>query len=195
LRIGLDGSVPAGNMAGAAPEVWDIGVRNAWRISFDGCTGDFYIADVGFEGELASSEEINVEPPLMGGNNYGWPIMEGDSCREEGCDTTPFVLPTDFYGWQAGSAVIGGYVYRGSAIPGLRGTYVYGDFASGEFRALDYAGGVGGSSRDLNVGGADAVRAIVSFGQDPTGELYVVTWSGEADEIFKQGEVYRIGPG
>lgn len=198
LRIGLDGSVPAGNMAGALPEVWDIGIRNPWRISFDGCTGDLYIADVGFEGEPTSSEEVNVELPMAGGQNYGWPIMEGDGCREEDCDMSPFVLPTDFYGWQAGSAVIGGYVYRGSAIPGLRGTYVFADFSSAEFRAFEYAGGVASNSRkitsDLNPGGFQDTGSIVSLGQDPTGEMYVVAWHGPPMMIHTEGTIYRIDP-
>jgi glucose/arabinose dehydrogenase len=197
LRIGLDGSIPAGNMAGAAPEIWDIGIRNPWRMSFDGCTGDLYIGDVGFEGESASTEEIDVEPPLMGGRNYGWPIMEGEYCRDAGCDMSGFVLPTDSYAWDAGGAVIGGYVYRGSAIPGLRGTYIYADFQSAEFYAFEYAGGVAGNSReissDLNPNGF-STGTIVSFGQDPSGEMYVIAWSGGDEMNRTRGDIYRIDP-
>lgn len=200
LRFTLDGAPAPGNYPGGAPEVWDIGLRNPWRITTDGCTGDLYIADVGYadEGEDTSppTEEVNIEAPGGGQKNYGWPVMEGAVCRETGCDASTYVVPMDSYPTLAGNAIIGGYVYRGNRIPGLRGTYLYADYTMGAFWAFEYQNGAVVNSRqisrDIN---PDGIGAVISFGQDSTGEMYVIGWSDgglgeeEADNV---GTIYRI---
>lgn len=162
---------------GAREEIWANGLRNPWRFSFDRQTGDLYIADVG-EDEL---EEVNVQPASSGGGeNYGWPILEGSECfgTAGGCSTSGLVLPVYEYP-HVGEAcsVTGGYVYRGSALPELQGRYFFGDFCGGWVRSFRAQGGAAEDVQEhrshLSPGGN-----VFSFGQDLAGELYVVT--GEA---------------
>lgn len=202
LRFTLEGEPAPGNMPDAAPEVWDKGLRNPWRIASDGCTGDLYIADVGYEEENEDrsppTEEINVEPAGAGHKNYGWPLMEGSACREEGCDTSGFVVPVDSYPTLPGNAIIGGYVYRGRQIPGLRGTYIYADWGMASFWTFRYENGVAVDSReitsDINPDGF-STGSIVSFGQDSSGEMYVIAWTqADGDDSPHVGTVYRIDP-
>jgi len=113
-------------------EIWEIGLRNPWRFSFDRTKGDLWIGDVG----QGSYEEIDHAVPGSGrGVNWGWRIMEGSHCYSppSGCDTSGLTLPLLDYDHGGGRcAVTGGYVYRGSKVPLLRGGYVFGDFCSGE---------------------------------------------------------------
>ncbi len=197
LRLDVDGrgsgqysayAIPSGNLArdGARPEIWSYGLRNPWRYSFDACTGDMYIGDVG----QSALEEVDFAPANAGGRNYGWRLMEGDRCYnpEAGCDAAAqnLVLPIATYGREVGQSITGGYVYRGSSIPSLRGTYIYADYSSARFFALRVAAGAvvqaqTDISSNLNTGGD--VDAITSFGQDSAGELYVLSFGGS---------VYRI---
>ena len=201
LRFTLEGEPAPGNMPDAAPEVWDKGLRNPWRITTDGCTGDLYIADVGFEDEdedtSPPTEEINVEPAGAGHQNYGWPLMEGDNCREDGCDTSDLVLPVDSYPTLQGNAIIGGYVYRGHRIPGLRGTYMYADWGMASFWSFRYENGAAADTReitsDINPDGF-STGAIVSFGQDSAGEIYVIAWNQDGEGSPHLGDIYRIDP-
>jgi glucose/arabinose dehydrogenase len=172
---------PFAGMADARPELWDIGLRNPWRFSFDRGTGDLYIADVGQN----EREEINVALASTGGGhgaNYGWNIMEGTACFVgTECDTSGLVLPVLEYGHSEGCSVTGGYVYRGSAIPDLAGHYFYADFCEGWVRSFRFAGGAVTAERDwpeLAPGGQ-----VPSFGEDAAGELYV---------LDAGGTVYRI---
>jgi len=163
-----------------APEIWNWGLRNPWRFSFDRGTGDLYIGDVG----QGSREEINVAPAAStGGENYGWNDLEGTICYNPGCSPAGTVLPVLDYTHGIGCSVTGGYVYRGSAIPALVGHYLYADYCSGWVRSFRYSGGQAVDRQDqpaLSPGGN-----ITSFGQDATGELYVLTHGGV---------VYRIVP-
>jgi glucose/arabinose dehydrogenase len=190
LRIDVDSAnqgseygIPAGNLAreGARPEIWSYGLRNPWRFSFDACTGDMYIGDVG-QGAL---EEVDFEPANTSGRNYGWRLMEAENCfnPNNGCnaDTQNLVLPVASYARGLGRSITGGYVYRGSAIPNLRGTYLYADYASAAFFALRMNGSAVDRaqqdiSNDLNPG--RDVSSISSFGQDNVGELYVLSLNG-----------------
>ena len=168
-------AIPANNpfaAGGGAPEVWAIGLRNPWRFSFDRATGDLYIGDVGG----GQYEEINVEPAgATGGANYGWDIMEGPACHQDDeCSADGLILPVTAYDHSLGNAVTGGYVYRGAAVPDLRGVYLYADFGSGLLWGLgqDANGEWAGSEpieTDLN---------ISSFGEDAAGELYVTAFDG-----------------
>ncbi len=192
LRIDVDGTgagpnaayaVPEGNIErdAALPEIWSYGLRNPWRFSFDACTGDMYIADVG-QGAL---EEVDFEPALTPGRNYGWRLMEGDACfePESGCNagSQNLVLPIASHGRDAAQSITGGYVYRGSAIPNLRGTYLYADYATHRFFALRVNGGqVAGPPEDITaaLNPNNQPLSVSSFGQDNAGEVYVVSLGG-----------------
>jgi glucose/arabinose dehydrogenase len=191
LRIDVDNypAPPPGNLTGGDPDIWDYGLRNPWRFSFDTCTGDLYIGDVGQD----SLEEVDVERAGQGNKDYGWSVMEGTSCfkanQAPGCDDPSLVPPVTEYSHQTGDgcSINGGYVYRGSAIPALRGTYLYGDFCSNRIWSLIWKNGAvmseGELSEDLNSAGM--LQAMSSFGEDAAGELYVVDLAGT---------VFRIDP-
>jgi len=188
LRLDVSGpagyQVPASNPYASgssfAPELWNWGLRNPWRFSFDRATGDLYIGDVG----QGSREEINVAPASStGGENYGWNNLEGTICYTPGCTPTGTVLPVLDYTHGIGCSVTGGYVYRGAAIPALVGHYLYADYCSGWVRSFRYAGGQAVDRQDrptLSPG-----EPITSFGEDASGEVYVVTHGGV---------IYRIVP-
>ncbi|MEZ4315459.1 MAG: PQQ-dependent sugar dehydrogenase, partial [Polyangiaceae bacterium] len=169
----------AGNLQGGYPHIWDYGLRNPWRFSFDRCNGDLYIGDVG-QGAL---EEIDVEPKGSGQKNYGWDIMEGTACHEPsvGCDMTGLVPPIVEYDHNTGGcSVAGGYVYRGSKIPDLSGAYFYGDYCSKRIWAFRYKGGAAVDQVDLSADleTSATLAALSSFGEDTEGEIYLVDLSG-----------------
>jgi len=158
-------------------ELWNYGLRNPWRFSFDRATGDLYIADVGQD----RVEEVDVAPASSGGGeNYGWNQVEGNECYTSGCNMSLYVAPVSTYTHADGCAVIGGYVYRGSAIPALAGTYFYADECGGWMRSFKWAGGA--ATQPLSWP-ALSTSGPQSFGQDARGELYVVTGGGEAFRI------------
>lgn len=171
--------------------IWAKGLRNPWRFSFDRANGDVYIADVGQN----TFEEINVQPgDSRGGENYGWDIFEGDMCfnDRQGPSECPaprdgFVFPVIQYGRSSGVSVTGGFVYRGCAMPALRGTYFYSDFATAFIRTFVLAGGVATQPMDrtqsIEVPDGLDIRFISSYGEDARGELYI---ADRADgEIFQ----------
>ena len=178
LRLDVSGNgtyaIPPDNpYAGSltlANELWNYGLRNPWRFSFDRQTGDLYIGDVG----QGSREEIDLTPASSpGGENYGWNIMEGFGCFQpvSNCDPTGLTLPVADYTHADGCAVIGGYVYRGMAAPPANGIYLYGDLCSGWVRSFRAQGGQVSDHREwplLERG------SITSFGEDAQGELYVL---------------------
>jgi hypothetical protein len=176
-------TIPAGNPWAGHPtfrhELWNYGLRNPWRFSFDRSTGDLYIADVGDN----SREEVTVLPGTSaGGENLGWRIMEGSECFGGGlCDQSGLTLPALDYDHGEGCSVIGGYVYRGRAMPGLRGAYFYSDFCAGWLRSFRWAGGTIGDQRQYDL--IDPSELVTSFGEDADGELYMTT---------EAGNVYRI---
>ncbi len=152
---------------GSRPEIWAYGLRNPWRFSFDLETGDLWVADVGQN----QYEEVDLIEP---GGNYGWNVMEGNSCfsPSTGCSTEGLIRPVVQYGREDGCSITGGYVYRGSRLPSLRGAYVYGDFCSGRIWALRYDGTVVSEHLEL----IDSELRISSFGLDESGELYVLSF-------------------
>ncbi|HEU4649586.1 MAG TPA: PQQ-dependent sugar dehydrogenase [Gemmatimonadales bacterium] len=188
LRIDVDGAkpyaVPSDNPfanGGGRGEIWSFGLRNPWRFSFDRTTGDLYIGDVG---EL-SREEIDVATAASGsgkGLNFGWDIMEGDVCSHgPSCDQAGLTPPVLVYDHSNGNcAVIGGYVYRGAAIPGLAGTYFYGDLCSGEVHSFTYQNGQATSQQSWS---SLHTADITSFGQDAAGELYITARGGTVSRI------------
>jgi glucose/arabinose dehydrogenase len=168
--------IPAGNPfadgANGRPEIWLYGVRNPWRISFDRSSGDLWVADVG-QNEW---EEINLLPASSGGGggaNLGWNQMEGTH-EFEGENPDGAVLPVFEYSHDEGCSVTGGVVYRGTAIPGLTGAYLFGDFCAGELRALRADAGGVSEERTFDTGVGD----LVSFGEDSAGEVYVLSLGG-----------------
>ncbi len=165
--------------AGARPEIWASGLRNPWRYSFDRVTGDLWIGDVG----QFLWEEIDLQTSASsGGENYGWNALEGTHPYGSADAPEGAVAPVFEYDHAStgGCGVIGGYVYRGEAIPSLVGTYVYSDLCHGRLQGL--------RSRDGQVRHIDlgrTVQAVSSFGEDAAGELYVLSLTGR---------VYRLRP-
>jgi glucose/arabinose dehydrogenase len=158
--------------------VWSFGLRNPWRFSFDRVTHDLYIGDVG----QGAREEIDVSPAPNAGRalNYGWRLMEGFLCfiPASNCNTGGLTLPLlDYPHLNGACSVTGGYVYRGSAIPALQGTYFYGDFCAGFVRSFRYQNGQPTEQTEWPLlsppGGS-----VTSFGEDAAGELYVMTQGG-----------------
>ena len=199
LRVDVDQGVPfvapTSNpfvgQAGALPEIWALGLRNPWRFSFDRETGDLYLGDVGQDWR----EEIDFQPAASGGGeNYGWSVMEGTQCYFPSCPTgtppcgAPIYQPAIHeYLTSSGCSVIGGYVYRGCALPDLRGAYFFGDFCSKQVWSFRYDATQGlrdFRDRTLELFSAVSRQSISTFGEDGEGELYVVDyWAGDAYKI------------
>ena len=189
LRIDVDQNVstppfygiPADNPfrgTTAPPEIWANGLRNPWRFSFDRQTGDLWIGDVGQN----LREEVDFQPVTSrGGENYGWKVMEGTLCSTTDacpastppCDSPAYTLPVLEYDHNPHCAIIGGYVYRGSALPQLSGAYLFGDLCSGVIWAASRQG-TGFTVRTLS----DTLTNPIAFGQDKNGELYLTTLGG-----------------
>jgi|CXWL01.1.fsa_nt_gi glucose/arabinose dehydrogenase len=181
-------AIPPDNpFVGAGPpldEIWALGLRNPWRFSFDRTTGDLWLGDVGQDRE----EEVDWQAAFApGGNNYGWKALEGNVCTGQtagcatpppACDSAAYTAPILTYPHGTGDcSITGGYVYRGSEIPGLAGHYLYGDFCSGILRATPAAPETW-SPVEL----AARLPGITTFGEDARGELYLA-----ADD-----KVYRL---
>lgn len=170
LNYAIPSSNPySGNTAGYREEIFAYGLRNPFRFAFDTTTGKLWAGDVGQN----AVEEIDV---IEAGGNYGWNRMEGTSCYppNSNCDRTGLTLPVTDYRQTLGKSVIGGRVYRGSALPTLRGWYLFGDFVSG--RIFAHLPGSGNKNQTLLESGL----LISSFGHDQTNELYVVSYGDGA---------------
>ena len=156
---------------GARPEIWAYGLRNPWRYSFDPATGDLWIADVG----QSAWEEIDRLPAgSPGGANFGWNLLEGTH-RYAGSAPPGAVPPVYEYSHATGGCVvIGGDVYRGSAIPALVGDYVFADFCEGTLQALRLQPDGSVTHQPLGV----SLPNVSSFGTGPDGELYVTSLDG-----------------
>ena len=177
-KAGEPYKIPASNpfvgVDGSRGEIFAYGLRNPWRFSFDIGPGDMppgepvkiWVADVGQN----QWEEIDL---VRSGLNYGWNIMEGAHCFSPGsdCSEEGLELPLAEYGRDAGCSVTGGYVYRGNSLPSLIGAYVFGDFCSGSIWGMRYDGTSVTNSLLLAKSGLN----ITSFGQDLTGEIYVLS--------------------
>jgi glucose/arabinose dehydrogenase len=197
LRVNVDAgspySIPSDNpfvsQAGARGETWDYGLRNPWRFCFDRLNGDLYIGDVGQD----KYEEVDYEPHGAGGKNYGWNIMEGLHCYPPStttCNQSGLTLPVAEYPHPTGCSITGGYVYRGSEIPELNGTYFYGDYCTGIIRSFRIDQGNAVDARDwsaaLRTQAGGAMQGLSSFGQDARGEIYLSLLSGEVYQIVRK---------
>ena len=159
----------------ARPEVFAYGLRNPWRYSFDRGTGDLWIGDVGQN----ALEEVDVLRAGDGaGANLGWNAFEGSEPFEPP-QPTGTVRPVHEYGPELGRSIVGGFVYRGAALPALQGAYVFGDFYNAQIRAIVPEGRGFSDAVELGL----AVPDLTSFGEDAAGELYALSISGP---------VYRI---
>jgi uncharacterized repeat protein (TIGR03806 family) len=160
-------SGPAGPLT--RKEIYAYGFRNPWRFSFDAVNGFLLAGDVGQN----TREEIDA---VYAGGNYGWRVMEGTLCfASQTCDQTGLIPPLADYGRTDGSSVTGGYVYFGSQVPDLYGMYIYGDYASGRIWGLRYDGlSVQGPFVLVDASGLN----ISSFGQDSSGEVYILDLTG-----------------
>ena len=186
LRIDIDSGspyvIPPDNPFVNSPpdrgEIWAYGLRNPWRFSFDTRTGALFAGDVGQD----AWEEIDI---IKKGLNYGWNIMEGKHCYPPGsqCDMTGLTLPIAEYPHPIGEAVMGGFVYRGTAIPALQGIYIFGDYIGGQIWGLrQVSPGKWSPGLLLSTG-----TAISSFGKDASGELYALDYTN--------GILYKIVAG
>ncbi len=165
-------------LRGARSEIWAYGFRNPWKMSFDAQRGDLWVGDVGWElWEMV----YRVEK----GGNYGWSVTEGPQTvrQEVKRGPTPILPPTVAISHVDARSVTGGYVYHGSRIPALQGTYVYGDFVTGKIWGLRYDGMRVVANEQL----VDTAIPIVCFGVDQSGELYIVGYG-------EQGMLYRLEP-
>ena len=188
LRINVDRddpySIPSGNpyaRGGGKGEVWAIGLRNPWRFSFDKPTGLLYIADVGQD----KYEEVNIAPANRPGVNYGWSAMDGPDCfKSSACNKSQFQQPALTYTHDSGTcSIIGGFVYRGRAIPEIVGQYFYSDYCNSWVRSLSYANDKVSAYHQWIDGG---LGSIVSFGEDSQGELYICSSNGRVYRIIKR---------
>jgi glucose/arabinose dehydrogenase len=162
-------------------EIWAYGLRNPWRFSFDRATDDLWVADVGqdeFE-EIDFVAAKDKETPRGRGANFGWNIYEGNHLFRDG-DLDDHLAPIVELSHKDGfCAVIGGFVYRGTAIPELDGAYVYSDYCDGRLRWVRQEKGVAVAHGKLGV----SVKGITSFGEDNDGELYVLSESKGVSKI------------
>lgn len=210
LRINVDGTaasgqaylIPADNpfTTGAGrPEIFAYGFRNPYRFSFD-VSGDgetrLFVADVG----QAMMEEVNL---VVAGGNYGWPLREGTRCFNshrwdqplEGCSASGWSEPIIAYPHQDDlSAIIGGFVYRGAAIPELEGVYIFGDWGRGNghlFAARPRPFRLGlWSIREIPI----ELDQLLGIGQDEHDELYLLTKAPGIGATGTSGTVYKIVP-
>jgi glucose/arabinose dehydrogenase len=174
----LFGKLLSINVATKGVQIEALGLRNAWRFSFDRANWDLYIGDVG-QGAI---EEIDWTPARSPGlENYGWDVYEGRSSYEDKrIGPGKLVRPVAQYTHSQGCSVTGGYVYRGSNAA-LRGRYIYGDYCSGNIWSFKLAGGKATGLRRERFD----VESVTSFGQDNNGELYAVSHGGT---------IYRLTP-
>jgi glucose/arabinose dehydrogenase len=180
-------------------EIWILGLRNPWHFSFEPDTDAMFIADVGW----STAEEINYQPAnSLGGENYGWRLYEGDTFLDQAEDAQiedvpkdELVFPIYFYphvppededydfSYPVGCALIGGFVYRGEALPQLQGKYLYGDFCRGQVWTL-FQNGDQWETELL----AETMTSITSFGEDVSGEIYITSYVGGVFKLILDDE-------
>ena len=192
LRLDVEGDAPYGipddnpfvDDENARDEIWAYGLRNPWRWSFDRLTGDLYVGDVG----EVDWEEISMMEADESAVNFGWRLLEGSNCYEPVVDCDPndeTRLPLyDYAHSETLCSVIGGYVYRGSAIPSLYGNYIYSDacgFGEEKFWLI-YNDGISWVNQwvevDIDGGFLPFGETRFGFGEDNQGELYICTRIG-----------------
>ena len=152
------------------PQMYAYGLRNPWRFSFDPATGDLWIGDVG---QNRYEEVDHLRAGTRPGANLGWNAYEGRAVyKRQPIDRSRLVWPVAVYPHTEGCSITGGYVYRGSEVPALRGRYVYGDFCSGRLWSLPTGGG------RPQLLALPRLEGLSSFGLGARGELYATTLGG-----------------
>ena len=189
LRIDVDSATPYGIPAdnpfvdddNIRNEIWAYGVRNPWGFQFDEMTGDLYFADVGQN----LWEEVNFQPAGLGGQNYGWNILEGNNCYlEAGCDTTDLTFPVYEFNHDIGAcSITGGAIYRGDKYPEMQGNYFFGDLCAGAVWAMVSNGDGTFTTQRLDV----PYVSSVAFATDAFGDIYVADRGTDT--------LWRIQPG
>jgi glucose/arabinose dehydrogenase len=180
MSSGLQYAIPSTNPfagGGGLPEIWAYGFRNPFRFSFERGTGRLFIGDVGQD----KYEEIDIG---QSGGNFGWNVMEGMHCYNppSGCNMSGLALPIAEYDHTEGDAIIGGYVYKGSSIPSLADAYLFSDNGSGTiWKLVESPPGMWTRSTLIS-----SNRAISSLGQDVSGEIYFVDYSGSVLKLTAQ---------
>ncbi len=165
-------------------EIWQRGLRNPWRFSFDSLQGNLWIGDVGQNRYEEVDRAVKSTYGPGRGYNWGWRMMEGFHCYNPstGCSAGKRMPLLEYsHATNGRCAITGGYVYRGTAIPSLRGWYVFGDYCSGEVLAVSNVA----STRPVPVTlfGTGSGRQVSAFGQDTAGNLYVVDLRGTVSRI------------
>ncbi len=178
-------------------EIYAVGFRNPWRMSFDTVTGNLFVADVGQD----KWEEIDI---VEKGLNYGWRIMEGNHLYDPALaqqlhiNLSSLTPPVMDYSHYIGHCIIGGYVYRGAQSPSLVGKYIFSDWSDTFFQArgkLFYLEQTGPQTwkkmefffqddKPLN-------KYIPAMGQDEAGEVYLIT-EKLPGSVVPTGEVWHI---
>jgi glucose/arabinose dehydrogenase len=215
LRIDVNGTsdtgqnyvIPANNpfVSGAGlPEIFAYGFRNPYRFSFDVSDSGqtrLFVADVG----QAMMEEVDL---VEAGGDYGWPTREGTTCFNaqnwsqplESCSTGGLSDPILSYAHQGDlSAIIGGAVYQGKAIPELAGGYIFGDWGRGNghlFVGYPPTLGLGAwKIVEIETSGRQAeIGQLLGLGQDENGELYLLTKAPGVGATGDSGSIYKIVP-
>jgi uncharacterized protein (TIGR03437 family) len=174
-------SPPDNPFFGSTPgrdEIYAVGLRNPFRWSFDRATGELYAGDVG-QGDI---EEIDI---ITRGGNYGWRVFEGSQCTSiDPCDSSRFIPPIYEYDHSGGRcSVTGGYVYRGSRGTFPNGSYIFGDFCSGEIFIRN------GNMVSLLL---DTELLLASFGEDELGEIYAADLNGSVFRLAAPGAASTV---
>jgi len=202
LRLDVSGALPYTippdnpfiGVEGTRPEIWLLGLRNPWRFSIAPGSRALFIADVGW----ANWEEINYLPAEdAGGGNFGWSIFEGELPVERDDDFSPiarqeageFIFPVYSYphlkplgydgSYPIGCAIIGGHVYRGEALPELKGLYLYSDYCNGELWTL-WQDEAGWQTRKLIETGLN----VTALDEDERGEIYITSIEGQVHKLI-----------
>ncbi len=173
-------------LGGGRPEIFAYGLRNPWRFTFDPLTGDLFIGDVGQnaweEIDTLSTEQMQQTIPGAA-FNFGWSFFEGNHpYNGQAPPTMELIAPIAEYGHELGCSITGGVVYRGSELPSWQGVYLYGDYCSGNVWGLKkFADGTWGQKLLYKNAGR-----VTSFGQDETGEVYLVDQDGIISKLSNQ---------
>ena len=195
LRLDVDGQTtyaipptnPFANSSTAKKEIYAYGLRNPWRWSFDRATGELWVGDVG-QNVWEEVDKIQL------GGNYGWNKCEGTHKFDPADASNPSQPPCDFPGAlppvvdyshndpMGGNSITGGYVYRGTAMPSLVGSYLYADYGSGRLWRVGYDA-TGKATNELLL---ETGKNIASFGEGLDGELYAVS--------LGDGVIYKLVP-
>jgi glucose/arabinose dehydrogenase len=192
LRINVNSdstyTVPKDNpfvgKADVRPEIWAYGLRNAWRFSFNKATKQLFTSDVG----ESTWEEMDI---IEKGANYGWRITEGNHCFNPklNCDFTGITKPIAEYDHHNGVCVIGGYVYNGKQLPAITGKYFFADW-TGPIYYIEKTGDAWQRGK-VTLQNYPANLKITSWGEDPSGEMYVITTPDTSPGNTK-GTIYKI---